>query len=1339
MLYHTSSPALKATIVAFMRTQGCASGVLDEHVPPPSSDAFNTLLATALAAASISDTRPVIAQTVTRVASSPLSPKRRANVNLLQEFSSTPSPGTAALQESLDSDGEAEAVDGESFSPARQDDTTDTIVDDADAPATMDPILADANETAVRIHINSDIALAQASFPLSHAAAAEANVTGSCVPDSGIVCRHTKMPDLIRTHSYMMHGLWAVRYLIVLVLRDCSPGDFDTSRIRAIFADEASLDRHIARRIRELASLRESSPTKRASPINAISIGIADASIAVNALAILLECITFDYDPTNNLNAKISLCNFTIANDQLHLEGLDGVLQALDEIAKLPPATLASLDFRSNFKGLALQLLPLRHFTFKYHYRNADLDWTTFVAENSNALRANGTLRVSLESFSDLCMSLDDFAGASTDFANSFRKTPTPTNTFVAACAPPTPPANDRAALLARIDALEKAELKAKLARLAAYEKASASASHAVAAVQSPKPSFPQTNPHQQQKHRATTQTGRGKAPSKVPLILAAQSDPAPRYAPPRRNFSAPKVACTDPACGIFKHAWWTNCHCGAHAVDLVACRLCPGQPLSVGSCNYCFVTFTNESSRPLDIAEDSEKLKTLSHAARTGNMAKLLPTRAPRRSVNALTIAASPSTNALTLESSDYDPLDVDTFLEMYDERLPYTDQLQQGPLRLFAFSSKLPTRKPSRPPCGPNILLPTSILDGLSNCLSTSQLVALGFSCSIDDSPRLTEPSKISHSLLPLTDGRPTLHAYIIEDPSGNYIGIGYPPGSGAPVSFLIDTCATTTIIIPSLAHILLNESPGGSLLLGDTITVDTIGYGDLPVRCFTSPLEHKQPLHGTNAQDALAYEEFLDREILRLSADITPSPTLPTLAHDPFTPTLAQDQAPTLSHAHAPTLPVPIHTQQVWLSCPCGDIAPSIFPCAQPTLPDDDQDTSDDEPLDDADATMASGVPDPDNDVPELVDHFGFTATNVRLEPLPASSPYAPHPYADATYPGMPFLHPDDDDDCPPTALSNTSPQAEQHRISGKPTYPVMYAPESVTNLAPAPILNTPTDAPSMSQPIPKHQRTSEWLSSSPVVTAPDTAPCILPAPLPHDTFTLTDSAPLRPTPGTSWTCYVSSTMTPYVDGARYDATFLDMTTGYPILTCIPNRSVMSLLEAIESLINELTTGDAKNPDIKVTDILLDQSWFEEPLDISDPRLASHMAYLQYSVSRQPVTRPYNSDFAADFPGFAAASVSHDDLCTLQLFYAAHNLAMSKLFEASTLLKRQARNRFICSTIPTPDGPMSRLQALTGSPLHAPLIENCVTTSKYASALFVSFPRLRLLLPPVLHHAL
>jgi len=183
-----------------------------------------------------------------------------------------------------------------------------------------------------------------------------------------------------------------------------------------------------------------------------------------------------------------------------------------------------------------------------------------------------------------------------------------------------------------------------------------------------------------------------------------------------------------------------------------------------------------------------------------------------------------------------------------------------------------------------------------------------------------------------------------------------------------------------------------------------------------------------------------------------------------------------------------------------------------------------------------------------------------------------------------------------------------------------------------------------------------------------------------------------------------------MTPKVDGARFDTTFIDMSTGYPVLTIIPDRSAASLIEAIESLHDALAhaTGDMDHAGIKVTDIWLDRSWFEESLDISDTRLSAHMARLQYSVSRLTETRPYNRNFAADFHGFAAASVSHDDICTLQLFYAAHNLTMSKLFEARILLKRQARNRFICSTIPTQDGPMSRPQALTGSPLNAPLVE-------------------------------
>jgi len=190
-----------------------------------------------------------------------------------------------------------------------------------------------------------------------------------------------------------------------------------------------------------------------------------------------------------------------------------------------------------------------------------------------------------------------------------------------------------------------------------------------------------------------------------------------------------------------------------------------------------------------------------------------------------------------------------------------------------------------------------------------------------------------------------------------------------------------------------------------------------------------------------------------------------------------------------------------------------------------------------------------------------------------------------------------------------------------------------------------------------------------------------------------------------------------MTPYVDGARYDTTFIDMCTGYPVLTTIPDRSAASLIEAIESLHDELahTTGDMDKAGIKVANVSLDQSWFEGPLEIFDIRLSAHMASLHYTVSRLPATRSDNQTLAADFYGLAAA----------------HTLKTSQLFEPSILMKRQARKRFVCTTINTVDGPMSRLQALTGSPLNAPLLETRMANTDKC-ALFDSFPHLRLLLP-------
>jgi len=142
--------------------------------------------------------------------------------------------------------------------------------------------------------------------------------------------------------------------------------------------------------------------------------------------------------------------------------------------------------------------------------------------------------------------------------------------------------------------------------------------------------------------------------------------------------------------------------------------------------------------------------------------------------------------------------------------------------------------------------------------------------------------------------------------------------------------------------------------------------------------------------------------------------------------------------------------------------------------------------------------------------------------------------------------------------------------------------------------------------------------------------------------------------------------------------------------------------------------------------VDHIALDQSWFEEPLDISDASAADHGARLHYQLTRIPATRSSSHAIAPDLHGLAAASASHDDLCTLNTFYVAQGFKDIGLYGPSTDLKRQARNRFICNIINTPNGPMSRLHALTDSPLNAPLVTSHLMNSKtYAGALSDSFP--------------
>ncbi len=124
----------------------------------------------------------------------------------------------------------------------------------------MDRDRAAASEAAYRSRIGSDLAMFRAAFPKAHRAAARANVTGSVPPDILILLDSTPLSDLARIHGYSMKTLWSLRNLIAKVLQECSPCDLDTSRLRQVFEDEASLDRHLARHITEEAECQDPQP-----------------------------------------------------------------------------------------------------------------------------------------------------------------------------------------------------------------------------------------------------------------------------------------------------------------------------------------------------------------------------------------------------------------------------------------------------------------------------------------------------------------------------------------------------------------------------------------------------------------------------------------------------------------------------------------------------------------------------------------------------------------------------------------------------------------------------------------------------------------------------------------------------------------------------------------------------------------------------------------------------------------------------------------------------------------------------------------------------------------------
>jgi hypothetical protein len=147
-------------------------------------------------------------------------------------------------------------------------------------------------EASHRIRMASNIAYIQSLTPLAHIAAAAANITGSSVPDTDILCATVTLSDLVRLHTHAILNLWALFYIMACLLNECSPGQFNTTRLRSICADITTFDRYLARQIEDQApvtsslSASASSPTN---PANPAAIALAYPFLASNALALVAE------------------------------------------------------------------------------------------------------------------------------------------------------------------------------------------------------------------------------------------------------------------------------------------------------------------------------------------------------------------------------------------------------------------------------------------------------------------------------------------------------------------------------------------------------------------------------------------------------------------------------------------------------------------------------------------------------------------------------------------------------------------------------------------------------------------------------------------------------------------------------------------------------------------------------------------------------------------------------------------------------------------------------------------------------------------------------------------
>ena len=456
LLQQPSREALASTFTNCFRTLGCAGGLTTLCAPLLSSPAVSRALSKVLAHAShashCASLNSAHSPKKTRVSSSPLSPKITPIVDRVKDLrdseceadsSAHSKPSPSKLIKSPDSDdaeGDSDDCQEESFSLARPlhveiepGTDPDRRMPEPDPKTSMDRDRAAASEAAYRSRIGSDLAMFRAAFPKAHRAAARANVTGSAPPDILILLDNTPLSDLARIHSYAMKTLWSLRHLIAKVLQECSPCDMDTSRLRQVFEDEASLDRHLARQITEEAECQDPQPQAN----NPVSIALADPRAGPRALALVLEMVPYDYDPTACLAAQIAILHLSATVDGLRFDGLEKLLKLTDNVEKLPDALLDTLDMRSCYKALAQKLVGLRQHHFQCRHRGVALDWNSDVSQVLADLRDRGSQTIPFSNFSRLVTMLDDFHAASIDFANAYRTPPAQINHTIAAVSVP--------------------------------------------------------------------------------------------------------------------------------------------------------------------------------------------------------------------------------------------------------------------------------------------------------------------------------------------------------------------------------------------------------------------------------------------------------------------------------------------------------------------------------------------------------------------------------------------------------------------------------------------------------------------------------------------------------------------------------------------------------------------------------------------------------------------------------------------------------------------------------------------------------------------------------------